>query len=283
MQSIHLLLVSILFLVGTGCQQDQSRTETNAALSTPVTTADTVAPEPSPKVLTKGDYENIYRDVNLPQDQRIAAIKALAGEYLYKEEYPLFLQLSKEYRQLFGDKEPNMGDAGRYMIATANDIQRFLTFCDSLEHTNLPPDSIYYTQALALVIIENISWGEVRCVCDFPNLVAAKLDSFSQRFPSSSLVDDAAWYTLNMYTSDFCGDDIWLADKIQQLERFTKQYPDSDFISDAQYRIFHLYWLAWDALKQHKSDVKAAAGKFIAKYPDDPRVADIEQRLEWIK
>lgn len=79
MQSIHLLsLVTILFLVGPGCQQDQSRTETIAAFSTPVAPADQVAPEPGPKELTKGDYEDIYIDVNLPKDQRIKAIKELA-------------------------------------------------------------------------------------------------------------------------------------------------------------------------------------------------------------
>jgi hypothetical protein len=280
MQSIHLLLVSILFLVGTGCQQDQSRTETIAALSTPVAPADQVAPEPSPEALTKSDYEHLYRDVNLPKDQRIKAIKELADQYLYKQEYPRFLQLSKEYKQLFGDKEPDRGDGERYMIATAHDVQRFLTFCDSMEHVNWPPDSVYYAQALALVIIENISWGESRCAGDLPDLVTGKLESFSQRFPNSQLVDDAAWYTLDMLTADLWGDDIWLADKIQQLERFLKQYPDSDFKSDAQYRIFQLYLYAWDSLKQHKSDAKAAAGKFIAKYPDDPRVAEIEQRLD---
>lgn len=70
---LHKFFVTILFLVGTGCQQDQSRTETIAAFSTSETPANQVAPEPGPEVFTKGDYENIY-------------VKAAAGKFIAK--YP---------------------------------------------------------------------------------------------------------------------------------------------------------------------------------------------------
>ncbi len=219
-------------------------------------------------------YIACYKNKDLPIDQRKSCFISLVDLYGRLSDFKKVLQLEHEFENSFGNP---ISEGGYYFASVMDSTRRYVFKIDSLKNIGLSDDSLYYYNALALETICRTHWycSEGCAGCDF-SLVLDKLKGFLQKFPESSLCDNAELYLLNAnYMYDYDEDESLMAQN-KEYEQFLKKYPDSDLNANVQFQIF-LNWALMQTL--NRGEINSAAQRFFREFPSDKRTAEVKQRL----
>ncbi|HSF52278.1 MAG TPA: hypothetical protein VLA71_00920 [Algoriphagus sp.] len=218
-------------------------------------------------------YIACYEDHDMPIEQRKACFISLVDQYGRLSDFKKVLQLTHEFEKEFGS--PYSEDY--YFASVVDSTRRYVDKIDSLKSLDLSEDSLYFYNALALETICRTHWycHEGCGGCDF-SLVINKLKRFSEKFPQSSLCDNAELYLLDAnYMYDYDEDESLLAQN-KEYEEFIKKHPDSDLNANIRFQIFQNL-ASMQVLD--KREINSSARRFIREFPSDSRVENVKQRM----
>lgn len=219
-------------------------------------------------------YVRCYRDEALPVSYRKGCLNWLVDEYGRMSRFKKVMELEQEYHKYFG-KPDQMTDY--YFLGHVESVREYLHEIDSLEKSVLAADSLYYFKSLAMETICRTNWycSEGCGGCDF-SLVTNPLMSFAQKFPESSLVDNAELYLIP-FNFMYDEDDETIKTINTKYRAFVQKYPDSDLLANVW---FNIYQNCQYLSTPDKKGMKEAGKKILQDFGNDERATRIREEMK---
>jgi hypothetical protein len=215
------------------------------------------------------EFIDCYKDQTMPLDQRKNCISRLAYLYILNSSFKKAVTLeneSKKYGLNVGSKD--YYEFNRYMNAARKHISRI----DSLSKIYISKDSFNFYSIVELKALAK-DLERYNGLESYYN----GLYTFSQIYPKSNLIDDAAYELLgNFEYTDDDSNEYWIM-FINKMEHFLKKYPESKFVVDVQYNIFEK-WTYIEPINRKK--LKETGERFIKSFSDDKRTTLIKKALK---
>lgn len=216
------------------------------------------------------EFIECYKDQRIPLDQRENCINRLAFLYILNSSFKKALALENESKKYgLNAKSKNVYSFNRNFEAA----RKHISSIDSLSKIYTAKDSFSFYSILQLKTLAR----DIEMYYGLESYYHG-LSTFSQIYPESNLIDDAAHELLGNF--EYTDDDsneywIWF---INEMEIFLNQYPKSEFIADVQYNIFEK-WTYVEPINSKK--LKEAGVRFIQNFTDDKRASDVKKTLKY--
>jgi len=229
------------------------------------------------KYETIADFQDCYKNENLPKEQRIRCFQTLINIEVSKSNFVEVLSHEEDFKILF---EPTELENMSYFQSNIDSLRNYVTYVDSISKVKSSVDTLDYYKAMALNKVCNTSFfcHEGCGGCDY-SLVINALNKFSNKHPYSLLIDNSEFLLIEyeyMYEEDSESQEL-----IKDFETFKNKFPTSDMLIEADFRI--LSQLFYSTSEKSKVGLVEKLELFLNSYSDENKETQIRYWINELK